>query len=196
MVHRCDVALRNRSGHTSEDIALFWNQREIAELIKTPNTTTNIPSHSEEPLFFCDNSLHSAEHLRKDKDWLRHALLSDQTKLLLFHKLRPLCKKHGSRGNKTRLFTPSPSQLKWKINDSIGYVFLGLSEQKEVIGDDVGEIEGAWFAADLSDRSVDEITEVDTDLILLDPMPGFLFLDNREASIMGKARTLLDWHQR
>jgi NAD+ diphosphatase len=119
---------------------------------------------------FAGNPLDRAQHLRKDPTALKTLQHSDNSRYLLFHKLK--------------VATNQAARLAWiphhQIPDNVDqFVFLGLQNGQ------------GHFAASVADAvSTDEIHEY------TDCRQAAAGLDTQEAGIVSQARAMLDWHQR
>lgn len=129
------------------------------------------------PNAFTRSSLDRAGHHRKDEAWLKAALASDQTSLLVFNKGRPFLHESGG-GLAIRWLAPNVYEA---LGDrALPLLFLG-----------VGEAKTPHFACEIGDA------EALGDLGLFEELrPAAPRLETSALPIIGAARAVFEWHGR
>ena len=218
---RCDTSAINSSGQTALDIGKFWNHHEIVKLLspQPKNGSTSLPAQTESQTgitnFFAGSVLDRADFHRKDKEWLADIKKVWKTKYVLFKDLSPVVISKPDdtldtkQGLRYRLFTATCEDIKEFLSTDPVLVFLGMERRVRATGENVtntpavfsktdGDADIAWFAVDASKFLEDEgkLQELHAHAELLSVFPGLLQIQQREASILGHARSMLAWHER
>ena len=129
------------------------------------------------PNAFTRSPLDRAGHLRKDEAWLRAAMESDRTSLLVFNKGRPFLFEDGG-GLAVRWLAP---QVHAQLGDrEQPLLFLGVDEN-----------EAPHFACEIADA------EALGDLGIFEELrPAAARLPGDKLAIIGAARAVFEWHGR
>jgi NAD+ diphosphatase len=181
----------NSSGQTALEIAQFWNQGQVVDILGGVTAHPLHPSGRTVSNFFAGNTLNRHAEKRKDDQWLSENLKADCTVIILMHNLCPVVKRlpdTTTQGldSQYRVLRTRYSQLQIAFDGHEPLVvFLGIEESST-----------PWFALDVSHVPVSQLKEIDPHAVPSEHFYAMLSFKNFEAAVCGQARSLLAWHDR
>ncbi|NXG42782.1 NUD12 pyrophosphatase, partial [Psilopogon haemacephalus] len=212
----CDWSIVNKSRQTALDIAKFWGYRHIVNLLASV-------SGGQRPIFLSDEVKEYENYFgltfldrktikRSDSKWLSKKQTDPTSVYILFSDLNPLVISSGeiqaSKQPEVKLCRLCHKDVEQYINEKeeCVLIFLGveLPFHMNVVGafseralPDERDDLIAWFALSIDDDFADKLKESHEDCYLLyPPIPGLLWLPEREAGVVAQARSVLAWHSR
>ncbi|NXF93105.1 NUD12 pyrophosphatase, partial [Eubucco bourcierii] len=211
--HGCDRYIVNKSRQTALDIAKFLGYEHIVNLLANVNDGQRPTSLSNE-VKKCENYfgltlLDRRSVKRADSKWLSEKQTHPTTVYLLFSNLSPLVTSSGALETlghpEVKLCRLCHKDVEQYINQTEEgtLIFLGveLPFHTIVVGachertlQDEDELV-AWFALSIDPASAAKFRQNHEDCYFLHPpMPGLLWLPEKEAGVVAQARSVLAWH--
>ncbi|XP_063996219.1 NAD-capped RNA hydrolase NUDT12 [Pogoniulus pusillus] len=212
----CDTSIVNKSRQTALDIAKFWGYKHIVNLLAGVNGGQR-PTFLSGEVKECENYfgltlLDRKSIKRTDSKWLSEKQTHPTTVYLLFSNLTPLVTSsggiEGSEQQEVKLCRLCYKDVEQYINQTEEgtLIFLGveLTFHMNVVGacseralqDEKDELV-AWFALSIDSASAEKFKQNHKDCYFLHPpMPGLLWLPDKEAGVVAQARSVLAWHSR
>ena len=204
---RCDISCLNSSGQSALDIAKFWGNSEIVDLL---TKSADMQTHSAEEVdgkktnvpnvgmthFFNQKFLNRSAHLRKDEVWLDAELRRDTTVIVLFTDCNPYVvpqPDHSVGKNRLgyRLLEVRYSDISSYLDTRPLTIFLGVEDTEAGVGSG-----RAWFAVDSGGLKDDDVTKIQPHAEHMSSMFSTLQLDARGAAVVSQARPVFAWHDR
>ena len=184
----------NSTGQTALDIALFWNNRDVANLLQTDSAEQNPDSNLRN--FFSLNLLNRCSDKRKDKTWMRNKVLAPNTRFIAFHNLSALAVKVAKKQSYSRYML---SKLEYRdieiyMAADPATVFLGVVHEDRSVP--LTFEEPGLFAVDLSAVGEETVLGLSPGAMLMPGYPLAMQLSPEEAGIYAEARSMMAWHDR
>ncbi|KAL5004218.1 hypothetical protein ScPMuIL_017674 [Solemya velum] len=186
----CNTDIINSTGQTALDIAMFWNQKDAANILSQHYKTGNPDQQVRN--YFSLNHLRRCAEKRKDLEWQKSVFSQDSTKYILFSELKAflLPLKGNGRWN-CSLARFGYNEVKCYLENHPVVVFLG----EETIIESNG-VTSPLFAIEMSSPEELALKTKYEDGFYMNPFPGAVRLEPSEAGIFAEARSLLAWHER
>lgn len=190
----CDVNLVNKTGQTAQDIALFWDQKNAADML-TDFIKKENPDKQLRNYFSLNNLDRMAEH-RKDNSWLETKLKEETTKFIVFSDLKPLVvsSSNSAKRYKYSLVRLAHKDVELELKSNSLLVFLGVeSFPKDCGAEDARQ---ALFALDVTNTDETKFKSLVDESVFIPGYPASMQLDPSDAGIFAEARSMLDWLDR
>lgn len=177
-----DSSLVNKTGQSAFELAVFWRQRETAELLKRSQMNGKATAQPFQSEF--TQILHRHSSLRSDSQWLSELMQKPSTVFIAMHSGSPVVVPLERKQLRLSRFTYD--QVKSFISDQ-QTIFLGTEEE--------GLPEPtAYFCVDLSKLSESELVKT---------FPGvevahifrLMMMKGLDKRLVSQARPLFDWHR-
>ncbi|KAK6179516.1 hypothetical protein SNE40_011851 [Patella caerulea] len=185
-----DVNIMNSSGQTALDVATFWNNQEIVDLL---TGKSRLEERQQFYNFFSQNPLYRASEKRNDKAWLQNVLKLSTTNFVIFSELNAFVTPVKNAGSEKKRSGFNLGLFQYKHLAEILakkplVVFLGLEtwDPKSV----------AWFAVDVTGEEENLFKNVHEDGQFIEGFPLALQMMKTDAGIYAEARSILAWHDR
>ncbi|XP_060068904.1 NAD-capped RNA hydrolase NUDT12-like isoform X2 [Ylistrum balloti] len=189
----CDVNLVNKTGQTAQDIAVFWDQKNAADMltnfIKKENPDKQLRN------YFSLNNLDRKAENRKDNVWLDNKLKEDSTRFIVFSDLKPLVVNNGdsTKRYKFTLVRLPYSDVEFVVSTNPLLVFLGVDNCSEEKGTAQSQ---ALFALDVTNTDDSKVKNLVNESEFIPGYPASMQLEPSDAGIFAEARSMLDWLDR
>lgn len=193
-----DTFVTNSVGQTANDIAEFWQHREVATILSKTNdgnaaSATGLPVAVRKTNYFCDSPLDRMSQRRTDDEWLEAMKTDPKTVYIVLTQLSPLVISNpGLLAFSLARF--SFQKVKGFLDSKATLIFLGV--EHPTTDDDKLPNPVGWFAVDGGTLNEEQIDELEKGALTLTTPLGYLQLSRSEAAIVGQARSLLAWHER